>query len=214
MVTFRLDLEYIDVLSTVRYIMSDAVRKDLSNAPNKPLLKRMSSSTLNISDIKDPQVALKAELMHILDTKSQELAAGGGKGKKKEDTPPGETDYSGDALTEELCSCIPSLLLRECILLRINTDPTCIKRGFVLDMWKRLFSNLVEYLEMTLGHDSAESNDAKASNPDEIEVGEGEQPPTPAPPIENYLADTTALIVELQVSQNYSPALFDLLMHS
>lgn len=178
-----------DALSTVRYIMGDAVGSDLANAPNPEKLSRMGSSTLNLSDIKDPHVALKSEISHILDAKAVELAAGA-KGKKKDEAPVGETDYSGDALTEELCACLPTLLVRECVLMRINTDPKCIKKGYVLDVWKRLFSNLVEYLEMTLGHRPGQSEEPKEDSED-TEPSQKMQ--------ELYLAGGTALVVEIQV---------------
>ena len=208
-----------DVISTVRYIMSDAISKDIldvegvdtdtvSGATNK--LGRMGSSTLNLSDVKDPSVALKSELAHILDAKALELAAsggGGGKGKKKEESMGGggeveaaggtATDYSGAALTEDLCACIPPLLLRECVHLRLYTDPKCIKKGYVLDLWKRLFSNLLEYLEMYLGQHKA--MDATATSTPAEPEEDSEELESPKKPEKNYLANNTALVVELQV---------------
>lgn len=206
-----LDLQYVDAISTVRYIMSDAVRDDFSHTPNAQKLSRMGSSTLNLSEIKDPHVALKTELTHILDAKALDLAAAA-KGKKKDEGSPGETDYSGEALTEELCAALPGLLVRECILLRINTDPKCIKKGYVLDLWKQFFSNLVEYLEMTLGHElgsgeanakelsaAATADSAHADGNTPLAAEEQEQPPSPVSKQDSYLAGGTALVVELQV---------------
>lgn len=204
-------------MSTVRYILSDVAPKDIADMPNRDKLSRMGSSTLNLSDIKDPHVALKKELLHILDAKALEIAAGA-KGKPNEGVPGGGSDYLGEALTEELCACLPGLLIRECIFLRVNTDPTCIKRGYVLDLWKRVFSNLTEYLEMTLGHQKVDTDsksdalkspfddnaDAIVAAASEEEIcqtrdGKDESSILAVTKHENYLAEGTALVVELQV---------------
>ena len=206
-----LDLQYVDAISTVRYIMGDAIRKDMSN--KSEILSRMGSSTLNLLEIKDPHIALKTEIKHILDSKAQELTAAS-KGKKKEETATEDADYSGDALTEELCSCIPNVLVRECVLMRINNDPKCIKKGYVLDMWKSIFSNLVEYLEVSIGHkeQKTENDDSNGSEADKGEepknAEEDECAENSAPQVkEIYLAGETALIIELQVG-NRDPCNF------
>lgn len=202
---FRLDLQYVDVISTVRYIMSEDSRSEVDDMSSHKLT-RLASRTLNIADIKDPFVALKTEITHILDTKVAEAAANS-KGKKKEEpvvsaTP---TDYSGAALTEELCGYIPHELLRECLLLRLNTDPKIIKKGYVLDLWKRVFGNLLDFMEITRGHQQ-ESQPQVDENKIEIDENaeEGEDDSINGAPSkhENYLAGSIQLIVELQVFIN------------
>ena len=175
-------LQYIDIFSTVRFVFSE-----LSiNAKNDPLLK------------------LRTELTHILEAKIQEQQqtqkGGTKKGKNDSDISASSTDFTGQSLTEDMCSYIPDQLLRECVFLRLKYDPICIRKGYVIDLWKKLFNNASELLQLIGGLVQDEQMENKVTN--QIILNQTE-PCDLSPAKQNLLADGTQLIIELEVFFRY-----------
>lgn len=213
----RNGLQYIDMFSTVRFVFQEVRR------PGESALK-LSPSTLNVDEIKDPHARLRAELTRILETKLQDQAAAsaGGKGggaaaKKKDNTSSseaaaaagsgGSVDFTGPALTEELCASIPDDILRECVLLRLNKDPVCVRKGFVLDLWGQLIGGLLDFVAATRGlaqqqqgfAASSVSSASLSGSPEAAAAEEAEEADEPRPTTgQNLLAGGTQLLVELQ----------------
>jgi hypothetical protein len=100
-----------------------------------------------------------------LEAKMQEAAAAAatGSGAKKGKaaaapeavTAAGPPDFSGAALTPELCAQVPDELARSCMFAQINLDGRCQKKGYVVDAWLKGISALSHASEAILGRDSA-----------------------------------------------------------
>ena len=87
------------------------------------------STTLDLSTIEDPMLALKIELRRILTVLIQ-----GDKKKSKADDPP--IDLTTVEWTDSLAAGIPADLKRRCAKWMIAEDTTCARNGYVLDMWE------------------------------------------------------------------------------
>lgn len=109
---------------------------------------------------------LRTQLQSLLEAKVQEAsaaAAGGGakKGGKAGAAPTepvaatGPTDFTGPALTAELCAQVPDGMLRSCLFSQISFDGVCQKKGYVVDSWLKGISAASDVSEALLGQATA-----------------------------------------------------------
>lgn len=133
---FRAGLRYINTTESIRFVMASTDEK---------------------------AAATRAEVQSCLEAKMQEAAAAAAAGAKKGKaaaapeavaaaSPP---DFSGAALTPELCAQVPEELARSCIFAQISLDGRCQKKGYVVDAWLKGISAISHAKDAILGQAAA-----------------------------------------------------------
>jgi hypothetical protein len=85
---------------------------------------------------------LSAQLKSIMEQKYLEGLTTAKKGKDKS---PIEGKLEVGGIDAAFCSGLPSQTILQCIALQIVLDPTCLKKGYVVDAWEKdVFDNATE----------------------------------------------------------------------
>jgi hypothetical protein len=141
LIYLSLGLAYIDAIEAMKFVLAS------HNSPNRPDFHSAESSTditttIDLSDIKDPIVALKLELARSLTV----LVNGEKKKGKIDDTP---IDLKTINWTPALANAVPSELVRRCAKAKLTEDFLCIRCGYVVDLWFTHIKSCDDVFEIT-----------------------------------------------------------------
>jgi hypothetical protein len=127
----RLNLEYINVVAAVKYILDN--EDDLREG----------------CDMSTPVVQLRMELVAALEAGDPKKGKGAKKDKGAVDTV--RMSSSNMELSDTVCAAIPETVVRKCINWKIQESPKCQMSGLLLDAWAPFISSYEQLYEAVVG---------------------------------------------------------------